>query len=319
MSMLKSLALALMLTGILVSQAAAAWKHDRERAMALREKGHFSQAYNAAVANKSRKSADVFDRNFVAGWIALDKLGRADVAMKHFTQMANVSPKLKKGKTAQAKSKSGYWLAKALKKAGNSEAADQAMKAAARYPNTFYGQLASAELGIRLDAQRLAHVKDKYPVETYRWTDQRVRKEFVLAVVREESRFDSEARSHAGAMGLMQLMPGTAKDIGKNHGFKVDMGLLGKDKDYNVIFGSNYLADQFLKYNGNAMLAAAAYNAGPGNVDAWLTRFGDPRSSNVDPVDWAESIPFSETRNYVQKVISSYVTYLSLGTKPQQN
>lgn len=317
MTAFKSLIAGLVIAVALSGQAFGAWKHDRERAMTLRENGQSVAAYQKAVSNKSRNSADIFDRNFVAGWIALEKLNRPDIALKHFAEMANVSPKLKSGKKASAKSKSGYWLGKALAKQGNTQASAAAMTAAARYPNTFYGQLASAQLGIRLDAARLAHVKDRYPVESYRWTDERVRKEFVLAVIREESRFNERAKSHAGAVGLMQLMPGTAKDIGKNHGFKVDMSLLGKDKDYNVIFGSNYLANQYLKYNGNAMLAAAAYNAGPDNVDKWLRRFGDPRSPNVDPVTWAESIPFKETRHYVQKVISSYVTYLSLGTKPK--
>ncbi|WP_196223238.1 lytic transglycosylase domain-containing protein [Roseibium sp. RKSG952] len=313
MTLIKSLTACLVMVVALSGHAMAGWKHNRESAMTLRERGQPVAAYKSAMSNTSSRPRDVFDRNFVAGWIALEKLNRPDISIKHFAEMASVSPKLKAEKRASAKSKSGYWLGKALSKQGNSQGAKAAMQAAARYPNTFYGQLASAELGIRLDSTRLSHVKERYPFEDYRWTDNRVRKEFVLAVIREESRFNERAKSHAGAVGLMQLMPGTARDIGKNHGVKVDMSLLGKDKDYNVIFGSNYLADQYLRYNGNAMLAAAAYNAGPANVDEWLRRFGDPRSSSVDPVTWAESIPFSETRNYVQKVISSYVTYLSLG------
>ncbi|WP_430905325.1 hypothetical protein, partial [Maribacter flavus] len=79
-------------------------------------------AYQKAVSNKSRNSADIFDRNFVAGWIALEKLNRQDIALKHFAEMANVSPKLKSGKKATAKSKSGYWLGKALAKQGNTQA-----------------------------------------------------------------------------------------------------------------------------------------------------------------------------------------------------
>jgi soluble lytic murein transglycosylase len=89
------------------------------------------------------------------------------------------------------------------------------------------------------------------------------------------------------------------------------------DAEYNLLLGSTYLAKQLSRYNGSLVLAAAAYNAGPGNADKWIKAYGDPRADNVDPVLWVELIPFQETRTYVKRVLGNYLVYRErLGHKP---
>lgn len=131
----------------------------------------------------------------------------------------------------------------------------------------------------------------------------------VYAVARQESRFDRTAQSHSGALGLMQLMPGTAKETAGKLGLSYSKSRLTSDPSYNALLGSTYLQAQLERYDGSLVLAAAAYNAGAGNVNKWLKRFGDPRSGKIDVVDWIELIPFTETRGYVQKVLANYQVY----------
>lgn len=129
---------------------------------------------------------------------------------------------------------------------------------------------------------------------------------FAHAIIRQESRFKSDAVSSAGAMGLMQLMPATAAKVVKTH--KIKKNKLTNPK-HNVIVGSYHLKELLNRYNGSMILAAASYNAGAQPVDEWIVKFGDPRHPNVDAVDWVESIPYVETRNYVQRVMENYHYY----------
>jgi soluble lytic murein transglycosylase len=131
----------------------------------------------------------------------------------------------------------------------------------------------------------------------------------IFAVVRQESRFRTDAVSSAGARGLMQLMPGTARETAERVGLEYSRSRLTDDPHYNALLGSTYLADQLAAFDGSLVLAAAAYNAGPGNVRKWLRAFGDPRSDSVDPVVWVELIPYQETRKYVQRVLGNYLVY----------
>ena len=131
----------------------------------------------------------------------------------------------------------------------------------------------------------------------------------IFAVARQESRFRSDAVSSAGARGLMQLMPGTARETAEKVGLEYSKSRLTEDPSYNALLGSTYLANQLATFDGSLLLAAAAYNAGPGNARKWLRQFGDPRSPEVDPVVWVELIPFQETRKYVQRVLGNYLVY----------
>ncbi len=130
----------------------------------------------------------------------------------------------------------------------------------------------------------------------------------IHAVARQESQFDRTARSPVGASGLMQLMPGTAREQAGKLGLPYDPARLTEDTSYNIQLGSSYFQRIFGLY-GSYPLAIAAYNAGPGNVNKWLRANGDPRTGAVDAVDWVEAIPFGETRNYVQRVLENAVVY----------
>lgn len=131
----------------------------------------------------------------------------------------------------------------------------------------------------------------------------------VHAITRQESQFDRQAVSHANARGLMQLMPGTARDTAGKMGLPYDYERLTDDPGYNISLGSTYIANMLDSFSGNYVLAVAAYNAGPGNVRKWIRDNGDPREPDVDVLAWIEEIPFLETRNYVQRVLENAVVY----------
>ncbi|MFZ1564345.1 lytic transglycosylase domain-containing protein, partial [Sphingorhabdus sp.] len=132
---------------------------------------------------------------------------------------------------------------------------------------------------------------------------------FIHAIARQESQFDRNATSHAGARGLMQLMPGTARETSGKISLAYRPESLNSDISYNIQLGSTYFQRMLNYYNGSYPLAVAAYNAGPGNVNKWLAANGDPRSGGIEILDWIEAIPLFETRNYVQRVLENAVMY----------
>ncbi|MFM5916289.1 MAG: lytic transglycosylase domain-containing protein [Novosphingobium sp.] len=131
----------------------------------------------------------------------------------------------------------------------------------------------------------------------------------VHAISRQESQFAMNAVSHAGARGLMQLMPGTAREQAGKLGLSYDAQSLTTDAGYNLTLGGNYFSRMMDYFGGSYPLAVAAYNAGAGNVNKWLRQNGDPRTGAIDWIDWIEKIPLSETRNYVQRVLENAVVY----------
>lgn len=131
----------------------------------------------------------------------------------------------------------------------------------------------------------------------------------VHMISRQESQFAQNAVSHAGARGLMQLMPGTAREQAGKLGLTYDPQALIGDAGFNLTLGNAYFMRLMDYYGGCWPLAIAAYNAGPGNVNKWLRLNGDPRGAGVDWVDWIEKIPIPETRNYVQRVLENAVVY----------
>lgn len=131
----------------------------------------------------------------------------------------------------------------------------------------------------------------------------------IHAISRQESQFAQNAMSHAGARGLMQLMPATANEQAGKLGMSYSTQALIDDASYNIMLGSGYFQRMLDYYGGSWPLAVAAYNAGPGNVNKFLRANGDPRNGGVDWIDWIERIPLSETRNYVQRVLENAVVY----------
>ena len=125
----------------------------------------------------------------------------------------------------------------------------------------------------------------------------------VDSLIRHESAGDVAAVSHKGARGLMQLMPDTAREMAAKLGLEFDEARLTRDGDYNKRLGVAYLDEMLQRYDGHPALAVAAYNAGPGNVDEWLQRNGDPRTGQVGIEAWVQRIPFEETRNYTRSIL----------------
>lgn len=160
-----------------------------------------------------------------------------------------------------------------------------------------------------------------YPVAGMpKWTQKGppVEMALVYGLSRQESEFDPDALSPAGARGLMQLMPRTARMVAKQIGVPYAPGRLS-DPVYNATLGAAHLGDLVQnEFSGSYIMSIAAYNAGASRVRQWVTDFGDPRSTQVDPIDWIENIPFSETRNYVQRVMENTEVYRSrLSGKPE--
>jgi soluble lytic murein transglycosylase len=131
----------------------------------------------------------------------------------------------------------------------------------------------------------------------------------IHAISRQESQFDRAIVSHAGARGLMQLMPGTARETSGKIAMSYRPDALTTDTDYNIQLGSTYFKRMLANFNGSYPLAVAAYNAGPGNVNKWLAANGDPRTGSIGILEWIEKIPLFETRDYVQRVLENAVMY----------
>lgn len=147
-----------------------------------------------------------------------------------------------------------------------------------------------------------------FPLTGLEETDLGVPPELAMAIARRESEFDPAVMSHAGARGLMQLMPGTARMMAAELGEPYQLGRLTTDAAYNARLGSAYLAGLRQRFGPSIALVAAGYNAGPGRSARWLDDFGDLRV-DADPVDWVEMIPFDETRNYVMRVAEALPIY----------
>ncbi|TXM90810.1 lytic transglycosylase domain-containing protein, partial [Methylobacterium sp. WL122] len=136
-----------------------------------------------------------------------------------------------------------------------------------------------------------------------------VEKAMVFAIARQESQFDPRAQSGVGARGLMQMMPATAQRTARRVSAAYDPERLGTDAIYSARLGQAHLGELMEDWRGSYILAFASYNAGGGNVKKWIDAYGDPRKGDVDAIDWVERIPFTETRNYVQRVMENLQVY----------
>ena len=132
---------------------------------------------------------------------------------------------------------------------------------------------------------------------------------FVYAIARQESEFEPNVTSHANAHGMMQMINSTAKATARKHRIPYSKSRLNADADYSAKLGAHHLHDLLEMWDGSYILAAVSYNAGPHRAKSWIKTYGDPRSGEIDPIDWVEKIPFSETRNYVQRVMENLQVY----------
>jgi soluble lytic murein transglycosylase len=138
-----------------------------------------------------------------------------------------------------------------------------------------------------------------------------IERALALAIIRQESEFDPDAKSPSGALGMMQLRPSTAKENARKIRTSYKRDRL-YEEEYNMTLGSHYLARLTDNYGGSYVMAIAAYNAGPGNVRKWVQQFGTPGNDLEKAINWIEKIPFTETRNYVQRVMENLEVYRHL-------
>ena len=172
-----------------------------------------------------------------------------------------------------------------------------------------YGDQDTSMKVVRTAAQRGFILPERgYPLRTPPETPNSAEPALVLGITRQESSFDPLARSGAGARGMMQLLPGTAVGVARKIGLGYSVSMLD-DPDYNMRLGSSYLGGMVGGFSGSYVMAIAGYNAGPGRPVQWTSFCGDPRGGGTDPLDFIECIPFSETRNYVMRVMENMAIY----------
>jgi len=374
----KALEAMLEITAPVASEAARddVWREKRLLAYWLIGEKRYAEAYRMTQHHGLTKGSAFAEAQFLGGWLSLRYLGEAARAEQHFQELYNgVSLPVSKARGA-------YWMGRALEVQGKDST--PYYQAAAAYPNTYYGQLATHKLGgtnqltlpvdpgapestdIRMRAmQMLAEANEERLMQafSYHMDDEvqtlaelakisqmgaqfdhmrmsvRAAKQagrfgtlltevgypmpvsitsldagkydvpFTLAIARQESEFQANSVSSAKAYGMMQMIDATAKATARKHGLRYDRSRMLGDEYYAARMGSLHLNDLLQRYDGSYIMSAAAYNAGPTRVSQWVKRFGDPRTGAIDPIDWIESIPFSETRNYVQRVMENMQVY----------
>ncbi|WP_412776205.1 lytic transglycosylase domain-containing protein [Thalassospira lucentensis] len=345
------------------------------------QKGHITDAYRLVANHGQTDAGDIAEAKWYAGWIALEFLGDADIALTHFQNLYDVV------QYPISLSRGAYWAGRASEKIGDKDRAHHWYKLAAEHAHTFYGQLAIDALGAKpsysviqpvptakqradFENQELTQVVRKlgdlglgniirpfimalvyehdepeylamatdlareygradlgiiaakrsirsgsgyldaaYPVHEQVPLGRNPDPGLVHAIMRQESLFNPNAVSSAGARGLMQLMPATAKRMAQSLDLEYETERLTEDPSFNIAVGRAYLARLLDRWGGEEVLTIASYNAGPTRVRQWVNEYGDPRDPDVDVVDWIEMIPYSETRNYVQRVMEGTYVY----------
>lgn len=356
---------------------------DWRRRLARREMrvGDPRRAYRMAASHHLASGDDFADLEWLAGYIALRRLGDPQTALTHFDRFARaVSSPI-------SLSRAHYWIGRAHEALGQTDAARRAYAEGARYTTAFYGLLSAEKVGLPLPpalaggetypdwrnqrfagstvlqaarelmaagdqtlaARFLLHLSESlngveigalagmalqedhphvalalakaaaakgviwpsayFPVPALAGLDLPVRPELALAIARRESEFNHTVVSHAGARGLMQVMPGTARMMADKIGVAYEPGRLTQDWRYNARLGAAYLRQLVDEFGDSPILVAVGYNAGPGRARQWIAELGDPRAPGVDPIDWIETIPFRETRNYVMRVAETLPIY----------
>lgn len=359
------------------------WIEKRLMAYWLIGQARWPEAYRLSLNSGATSGAPFFESEFLAGWLALTKLGRADAALDHFTRLEGGVT------TPISLARAHYWQGRALESMKDPRRAEAYAKAA-QYPNTYYGQLAAKRMQgniaritlppqiispaarNRFESDRRVHAlrllgeagEERFfstfsyalddqletldelallsqlaadygqmrpslraakqagrfqsmlteagypivaPIEML--GDQQFDLPFVYAIARQESEFAANAISSASAYGMMQMIDPTARATARRHRVNYDKNRLITDRNYAAYMGALHIHDLLEDFDGSYIMAAVAYNAGPRRVSQWIKRYGDPRKGQIDPIDWVEKIPFSETRNYVMRVMENMQVY----------
>ena len=300
------------------------------RSLQVTTKGYYwagramAYASRGADANRYFQQAAAYPELFY-GQLALERLGR-DIPSPGGLPTMLVTP-------AQRSAFAGNRLAKALEVVSQQGRRDEATlftRALAESLTNNSDRVLAVELGQRLNRPDVAvwvarsarndgspfYYRPAFPTHNASVPSGRVWS-LVHGITRQESSFDRSVVSHAGARGMMQLMPGTAGEEARKASVGYSLARLTSDPSYNVALGTNHARRLLSRYDGNYVLAVAAYNAGPGNVNKWIARYGDPRRGNVDILRWIEQIPFMETRGYVQRVLENSAVYDQMNSSTQ--
>ncbi len=291
-------------------------------------KGFYWAGRAALAASRPADASAYFQRaalnpDLFYGQLALERLGRSVPAPAYVPPVAPTDAT----RTAFAQNRL-VQATRQMARYGSAEERMQFVRALAESLKTPTERSLAVELSRQLGREDLAvwvtraarndgdafYVRDAFPT-----IKSRPRSAWALAngITRQESSFDQNAVSWAGARGMMQLMPATAREQAGKLGVGYDSNRL-YDADYNVMLGSSYFQRMLDTWDGSVPLAVASYNAGAGNVRKWINAYGDPRTGRVDWVGWIEAIPFSETKGYVQRVIENSVVYDSMNPQPAQ-
>ena len=301
------------------------------KSLQVQTKGNYWAGRAALAAGHVQEANSYFERaaaypELFYGQLALERLGRSVTPPQQSVAASIATP-------AQRSAFASNRIVQAvrmLQQAGSVGERTQFTRALAESLDNDTDRALAVELGQQLGRQdlpvwvaRMARVKGSmfYVRQAYPTLGSTVSPgiwSLAHGISRQESSFDPYVVSHAGARGLMQLMTGTAAEQAGKMGVSYDGYRLISDPNYNVMIGSAYFQRMLNNWNGSVPLAVAAYNAGSGNVNKWINRYGDPRSQ-VDMLKWIEAIPYVETKAYVQRVIENTVVYDSMrGTSEQQ-
>ena len=269
-----------------------------------------------AKAREHYQAAAVHDTTFY-GQLAARKLGRSAISVSRARPTRTVRAQFPKYELVQAIAK--------LESAGKTSMARPIYRFLARNldnPGELALLAARAERAgdhqLALQVGKIGFIRGM-SVDTLAWPIGAIPKSartsgaglpLAYAVARQESTFRVDARSPANALGLLQLLPSTAKRTARSIGIKYSRRKLVTSASYNVRLGTAYLDQQMDRFGGSYILTFAAYNAGPLRAQQWIERFGDPRGKSLEfVIDWIEQIPYAETRNYVQRVMENYQVY----------
>lgn len=343
---------------------------------------NYQAAYDAMNGGGFPNGEKKAEGEFFAGWAALVRLNRPDLAIGHFEKVREA------GTSPITRSRAHYWLGRAYEarnKAGDAERAHAHFVEGGQFIYAFYGQMAAEKAGVKtltlgkepvptssdqtrfdnrdmvkaakllgqsgerdlfnalvlaLDdvlptaeeqallvdmaatygsqdlAMRVARVSQQrgfylperaYPLRAVPAV-KAPENAFVLAITRQESGFDPNVRSGANARGMMQLIPPTAKAVARRMSLTYTDARL-YEPEYNMTLGAYHLGELVDRYGGSYVMAAAGYNAGPNRPPQWIVDCGDPRGENADPLSFIECAPFTETRNYMMRVMENMAVY----------